>query len=677
MTAPRWFFRRRPKTDAARWAALLAFLAAVSVLSVAPRAIAADTAPDWLRAVAHETLPTYDKDTVAVILLEETQTTVRDNGEIETRRRSAIRLLRPEARREYNDIAVPFDKDTKISYLKAWTITAQGREIAVGEKDSVEYGFVSETEYENLRVKALRFPEANPGNVVGYEYVQRHRPYIFEDDWWFQDEVPVKTARFVLQIPAGWEFTANWFNFPEQNPQTAGSNEYVWEVKDLPAVEREPLMPPRQSVAGWAGVKYFPRNPALRAKTNGTWKDMGLWYSGLTQASRMASPPIQQKVAELTSGISDPLQKIRVLTEFMQRSIRYFAVVIGIGGFQPHPAAEVFAHRYGDCKDKVTLLSTMLHEIGVESYYLVVNTERGAVHPDFASMGFDHMILAIRLPDGIKAPLYSVVDDPQLGRLLLFDPTDEHVPLGYLPWQLQSNYGLLVGPDGGKLLALPLLPPSTNRLLRTAKFDLDATGSLSGEVQEVEWGGPASREREAYLDAQPSKRSEVLDRFLGNFLSNFTVAGASISNLEKDNETLVLNYKFVSPGYASNSDNLLFVRPRVVGDKETGLLRVFTEQKPRRYPVQFEEATRQDDMFDIVVPSGYVVDSLPESVKADCEYATYRSETKFADGVVHYKRTFEIKDVMVPTEKLPQLHGFLQQVMADQNALVVLRHATP
>jgi transglutaminase-like putative cysteine protease len=656
----------------------VALIAAGLSICLVPPARAADSAPDWLRAAAQQKLPDYDEDTVAVILLDETQTTVHDNGEIDTLHRGAIRLLRPEARREYGGIEVPFDKERKIAYLKAWTIESTGHEIAVGEKDAIEHGYLSDLEYEDVRVKALQFPEANPGNVVGYEYVQRGRPYVFEDNWWFQDPSPVVTARFELQLPAGWEVTTNWFNYPEQRAQTPAPNQYQWEVKNLPGVEVEPDMPPWKAVAGWAGVKYFPRDPAMRAKSSGSWQDVGLWYDGLTQSSRASSPGIQEKVAELTSGISDPLQKMRALTVYMQKSIRYMAVEIGIGGWQPHPATEVFAHQYGDCKDKATLLSAMLHEIGIESYYLAVDDRRGVIHPDYPSIYMDHMILAIRLPDGFpEADLYAVVNDPKLGRLLIFDPTNEHVPLGYLPWYLQDNYGLAMAPDGGHLISLPLLPPATNRLLRTAKFDLSPTGDLSGKVQELEWGGPAARERAEFLEAQPSKRVEIFDRFLANFLNDFKLTSASLGNLDEYDRNFALDYTFVSPGYASAAGNLLFVRPRVVGDESTGMLHLFTEQKPRKYPIEFEEATRQDDLFDITLPAGYVVDGLPEPVQADCPYASYHSEVKVSDGVLHYKRTFEIKDVMVPTEKLPEIRSFLQQVAADQQSAAVLRRTVP
>ncbi len=643
----------------------------------APSVLKADSAPDWLRAAAQQKVPEYDKDTVAVILLDETQTTVRDSGEIDTLHREAIRLLRPEAKREFGGIFVPFDKDQKIAYVKAWTIEASGHEIAVGAKDTFEQGFLSDIEYTDTKVKGLPFPEANPGNVVGYEYVQRQRPEIFEDVWIFQKRVRVLKSRFTLQLPPGWEFTVRWANHAEQQPQNLGADSYVWEVTDSPGIEIEPEMPPWTVVEGHMVVKYFPRDPKLRPKTSGSWNDIGLWYQQLIAPRRVATPEIKAKVAELTSGIPNPLDKIRALAAFTQRQIRYQAVEIGIGGHQPHAASDVFAHRYGDCKDKATLLNTMLQEIGIDSYNVMISPERGIVRPDFPLLSFGHSIVAIHLPDSIPdGGLFAIVNDPQLGRLLFFDPTEQYAPVGYLPGQEQDNDALVVTPNGGKLVHIPLLPASTNRLLRTAKFNLTTNGDLSGEVHELEWGGPATVERAQFLEREPSKRVDVFDHFLENFLNNFKLTAASLGNLEQYDQTLSLEYKFVSAGYANAAGDLLFVRPRVLGDKDTGMLRLFTEHKPRKYPIEFDEATRQDDVFDITLPAGYVVDGLPQPVQADCDYATYKSEIKVADGVLHYMRTFEIKDVIVPTDKLPAIRDFLQQVAADQQSAAVLRRVT-
>ncbi len=670
-------FRPAASSGIVRLVAFIALCGAFAALCAAPPADAGDSAPDWLRALSREKLPDYPDHPIAVQLLDEYQTTVLDSGEIDTRHRVAYKLLRPESRDDYGYAGVPFDNETKVTSFNAWTITADGHEYALKDKDSVETSLTTYEVFSDLKAKVLKFTDANPGNVVGYEYVQKQRPFVFEDDWGFQDTIPLRHGRLILQLPTGWEYTVRWFNYPDQKPRISG-NQYTWEVNDVPAVDVEPEMPSPFAVAGWVGLKYFPSNPAMRARTTGSWSDLGLWYAGLTQSARNPSPEIKQKVAELTSGISDPVARMRALTDFAQRKIRYAAIELGIGGYQPHLASDIFTHQYGDCKDKATLLITMLHEAGIEAYYVVVDHERGVVRSDYPSMHFDHVIVAIKLPDAVDATsLYAVVNDSKLGRLLFFDPTNEYVPLGYLPWYLQNNHGLVVTSQGGSLIPMPLSPPTTNRLLRTAKLTLSESGQLSGEVQETDWGGPAADNRAAFLEVQPSKRAEVIEGFLGQFLSNYVLTGATLTNLDKYDQNFGLTYKFVSPRYATASGNMLFLRPRVVGDKDSQMLRLFTEQKPRQYPVEFHEATRQDDIIDITLPPGYVLDGAPPPVQVDCPFGSYHSEIKVADGVLHYQRSFEIKDVEVPTEKLPEIRNFLKQIAADQESSALLRRATP
>jgi hypothetical protein len=646
----------------------------LALLWFSPRARASDTAPDWLRAAAQDKVPDYPKEAVVVVLLNDQQTIVSPNGQIETRTRRAYKILRPEADRHYNYAGATFDNQTKVSFFRAWTITSDGHELEVKDKDAVVKNVTSFEVFSDLRAEYLRFPEVKPGSVVGYELVQKQRPDVFDDIWFFQDEVPIRRSHYSLQLPPGWEFSALWANHPEQAPQSAGRNQYVWEVMDSPAIEIEPEMPAWTTVEGHMVLKFFPSDPAMRDKTTGTWNDIGTWYYNLIAPRRVATPEIKQKVAELTAGISDPLEKIRALAAFTQRQIRYAAIEIGIGGHQPHAAGDVLAHRYGDCKDKATLLNTMLQEIGIDSYNVMISPQRGLVRPGFPMLLFGHSIVAIHLPDNLTDPsLYAVVNHPKLGRLLFFDPTDEYIPLGYLPPSEQSNYALVVTPQGGDLVLVPLLPPSTNRLLRTGTLSVSATGNLTGEVEELRWGGPAEQSREQFLSAAPADRQKVFEAFLGNSLTNFSLTKASIGNLEKYDESLTLKYKFAVDGYAKTAGDLLILRPRVVGAKGSNLL----SGKPRKYPIEFIEATRQDDIFDITFPPGYVVDELPKPVLAECAYGTYKSEVQVADNVLHYKRTYEIKEVVVPTQKLDEVRDFFHQISADERASAVLRRANP
>ncbi|MGH9746990.1 MAG: DUF3857 domain-containing transglutaminase family protein [Candidatus Acidiferrales bacterium] len=658
---------------AAGMATVAALAALLAALSLPKNALAADSAPDWMRAAAQDKLPEYPAETVAVILFDEQDTSVKDNGDIETRYRRAYRLLRPEGRETYGAAVVFFDNETKLTYLKAWTITPNGSAIEVKEKEAAEVGTSDFEIYSDQKAKVLKFPEANIGSIVGYEYVQKQRPFLFEDEWHFQSRIPTRKARFTLQLPAGWEYTNQWAHYAEQNPEASG-NQFAWQVQDVPGIEVEREMPPWHAVAARMDVKYFPRDPKMRARTTGSWKDLGLWYAGLTASSRAPSPQLQQKVAELTANAPDRLAKMKALAEYVQRQIRYAAIEIGIGGMQPHKAADVFAHQYGDCKDKATLMGAMLHEIGVDSYYVLVDTERGIVAPAFPSPRFNHAIVAIKLPDDVPTTaLYAVVNHPQLGRLLFFDPTSEYTPLGYLPSSLQDNFGLVIGPDGGELLAMPLLPPATNRLLRTGTMSLSEAGNLDGSVQETRWGAPAESRRAELLGVAPKLRAKVFEDFLAATLNNFTLTHAAIENLDKYDQTLTVNYSFVSAGYAKSAGNLLIVQPRVVGTKGWNIL----AGKPRKYPIEFREATRQDDVFDITLPKGYVVDELPKPVKAECAYGSYKSEVQVSGNVLHYKRTYEITDVIVPTQKLDEVKDFFHQIAADEHSSAILRRENP
>src|SRR6202044_241549 len=206
------------------------------------------------------------------------------------------------------------------------------------------------------------------------------------------------------------------------------------------------------------------------------WDDIGKWYGSLATGRLDASPEIKQQVAALTASKSDQLQKMQALAQFVQHVIRYVAIELGIGGWQPHAAPEVFSHRYGDCKDKATLMRTMLREIGVDSYHVVINSERGAVTGDMpAHNGFNHVILAITLPADVNSTsLIAVIQHPKLGRILFFDPTNEITPFGEIGGYLQSNYGLLVTADGGELVQLPQQPSDMNSIKRVGHLTLGA-----------------------------------------------------------------------------------------------------------------------------------------------------------------------------------------------------------
>jgi hypothetical protein len=649
---------------------------AVMIFPAAIRLDAAD-APAWMHALVSAPLPKHDEKTDAVLLYSEEILNVQPNGKIKETDRAAYKILRPDGRR-FGKLHFAFTPDSKITNLHAWCIPAQGKDYEVKEKDATERGY-SDVEggelYTDLRAKIMEIPAAEPGNIVGFEIEHDDRPYILQDEWFLQQRVPVAEARYTLQLPPGWEFKAVWLNHEEIQPTPGGNNQWRWEARDLPAIRWEPDMPPWKGVAGLMIVSLVPPGGTKRGFLS--WSDMGSWYNDLTQGRREASPDIKQEVAALTASASTSLDKMRALADFLQRDIRYVAISLGIGGVQPHPATEVFKHRFGDCKDKATLLSSMLKEIGVDSYYVIINTERGGVTPATPPHigGFNHAILAIRLPDGVSdSSLVATVQHPKLGRLLFFDPTDELTPFGQLHGGLQANYGMLVTPDGGDLLRLPELPPAINGIQRSAQLKLSANGTLSGDVREVRIGDHASSQRWALRAAtKDADKIKPIETVLSGSLGTFQITKATVGNLQKTDLPFVYNYSVVAQNYAKTAGDLLLIRPRVVGNQSSDVLET---KEPRKYPVEFDGPSRDTDTFEITLPAGYEVDDLPPPVNADYSFASYHSKTEVNGNTLKYTRTFEVKELSVPLSKVEDLKKLYRVIAGDERNTAVLKPAT-
>ena len=651
------------------------FLAVISVIAVTPHA-AFGGSPQWLQALTSAQLPTYDEKTDAVLLYSETDVTVLSVDKIRTHVQEAYKILRPEGR-EHGTVSVFFNPRRKITNLHAWCIPPKGADYEVKEKDALDVAapFDGGELVSDIKYKILRIPAADPESIVGYEYDVEEQPFWLQDAWHFQKTDPVRESRFSLQLPPGWEFKASWSSYPEVKPASTAANTWQWAVTDVKAMHPEPDMPPLNGVAGEMIVSFFPPGESARGNEFGSWQSMGAWFEGLIDPQMATSDPIKLKVAELVAGRPTALAKMQAISRFLQHDIRYVAIQLGIGGWQPHPAQEIFTKRYGDCKDKVTLMRTMLREIGVESFHVVINDQRGSVTPGSpAHNAFNHVILAIKLPDDVNDPaLIAVARHPRLGRILFFDPTDEMTPLGQIQGQLQANYGLFVLPEGGELVQLPQEPSAASGIHREGKLTIDFLGNLTGDVVETRFGDRASTERWRLREVQKnSDQIKPFESFLAGSLSGFKIVKASMTNLQSPDLPFILNYTFQTPSYAKKAGNMLLVRPRVLGNKGSTILE---SKDPRKFPIEFDGPYQDTDNFEIALPPGYEVDELPPPANLELSFASYYSKTETAGRTIHYTRSIVVKELTVPVEKVDELKKFYRAIAADERSTAILKPA--
>jgi len=645
----------------------LRFLAIIVLLACASSAMAWGGVPDWVKAAAATPILVLPGSARGVVLLDETTTTVSASGDTRILRRTVSKIL-TSAGRGLGEVAVQSDAETRIKSLHVWSIAANGVELQAGDREAIESATGSGELYSDQKVVILRTPGAEPGSIVAVEYERRGRPYVLQDSWTFQTDVPVMVSRYTLILPDGWSHDEKWFNSAAVTATQSGTGT-VWEVRNVSAIRDEPHRAAYTAVAGRMSVNLIPPRGQLAGKVHRTWDDVAAWYSTLTADRVAATPAIVAKAHELTAGKTSVFEKVAAIGGFMQHEVRYVAIEIGIGGYQPHYAGDILTNRYGDCKDKVTLMRALLREAGVPSDYVLATTERRTVEPSFASVdGFNHVVIAI--PLGADAPpLPAVMTHPALGKVLLFDPTDEMTPVGSLPEYLQNNELVVVRPEGGTLIHTATAQPEANRLTVAAKLALDPAGSLHGDVHETRSGSMAAAWRAWLHGMTEAERLTALHKRLGAFLAQFEMRDLTIENLNDSSRDLIFNYAIVAPSYAKHAGALLLLRPRVLGEKGETVI----DLKGRAYDYETQGPSLQVDDVEIALPDGVSVDELPGAVDVNAAGFRYGSETKVEKNVLHYRREYRVERFSVPRAELADVNRVFTAIMADERSSAVLK----
>jgi len=623
--------------------------------------------PQWGLDAAKTKTPDYVKDASAVILFDEYVETIDGQGRAVEREREAIRILKPQGRG--NTCEVSFDVDEKINYFRVWTIAADEKQYQAQDTDFADVGDTDVPIMLSTRKSRIAHPPAvDVGAVEICESEELMQPYSQEKVWQFQTGIPVVFQALELDLPAGRAHTESWRNHEPVHAAEVAPNHLRWEIKDMPALilRDVPSAPDWLALSGRMSVQWG--DAAVEGKDS-QWRAIGQWMTTLEANRPDPSPAITAKVNDLIAGAPDFYTRLSRITGSIQRDIRYFVVMRGIGGLQANRAADIFQNRYGDCKDKTTLLISMLQVAGIHAYYVPVDHRRGVVSPENPSILGDHMITAIEIPSDVQDPrLLAVVRAKEGKRYLIFDPTDERTPVGNLPSELQGSYGILAAGASSQIVALPLLAPDANGSERKGAFTLLPDGTLTGSVDTFH-SGPEGGDLRSFLKYTDEKeRREAWERLVAETLPGVTLDEFKFIQPEALDKPLEFHYKVTAHQYSHQAGPLLLVRPRVVGS----YVRPFND-KPRTLPIDLSATGRWHDSFDITLPAGYVVDETPDPVDVDVEFASYHSTVTAKANLLHYERDYVVRQVEIPAVKAAAFRTLESAILTDEKGTAVLK----
>ncbi|HEY0004776.1 MAG TPA: DUF3857 and transglutaminase domain-containing protein [Pyrinomonadaceae bacterium] len=640
------------------------------LLLTAPAALAAggDDAPPWLKQAAQSSAPPYDRQVPAVVLLDESNMTVGENGTITTVNTYAVRILTREGRKEAVASAFYTTDTDKVRELRAWLIRPSGQVKSYGKDSIVESaGALNDVYNESQVKKIIAVDDADVGSVFGYQITTESREFFNQTNWYFQERNPVISSRITLVLPAGWRASSTTFNHAKVEPSVSG-NAYTWELRNLPYIEAEPASPKVTNLAPRLAINYAPPSgtTARGGRAFENWTDVSRWYSELSDPQAAPDDALAAKARELTANSKTELERIRAIARYVQ-SLQYISIQMGVGRFRPHSAAEVFAKSYGDCKDKANLMRAMLRAVKLQAYpVLIYSGDPTYVREEWASPSqFNHCIIAIKVSDETQAP--TVLQHPALGRLLIFDATDENTAVGDLPDEEQNSFALIAAGDAGTLLRMPVMPPETNRLERSADVVLTPEGSITVSLKEKSVGQSAVNERRLFRGLSRSDYTKMIEGWITRGAS-----GAKISKVEPldsaADSSFALSVEFGAESYAqSMQGRLLVFKPSLVSRLES----LYLTGGTRIHPVILE-AQAFTETVQVKLPAGFEVDEMPDALKLDMPFGNYATTYKVSGDQFVFTRTLTLRNATIPVDQYTDVRRFFERIRAAEQSPVVL-----
>lgn len=638
---------------------------------------AADRAPDWLRAAGQTTATASRKEDPAVVLLDETLLEVSASGSLTTRVRFAVRVLTAEGGKQAA-ARVPYNSDSsKVKSLQAWLLAPDGKVTEYGKRRIADVG-VHANAMELYGESRMQFigatEEAKPGAVFGYESIVEETSVIAQRVLRFQSILPVERASYTVQLPPGWRLEAHAFNQAPAGVESAGRR-YTWTATATPALVPAPLAPPALAFIPWVGIDLVPPAGSKLAASRmafSDWNEISTYFSPRYDAAAIPDAGMKAKADELVRGKVDLFGRLQALGGYAQ-DVTYISIQLdgaNAGGYTPRAASRVFKTNYGDCKDKATLLRALLATQGITSFPLIVQAGASLhVREEWPSpMQFNHAILAIQVDASVASP--AVFTHPKLGRLLVFDPTNEFTPIGSLADTLLADKGVLLAGERGGLIELPAQLPESDRMVRHVRATLDDLGGIAGTIEEEFFGQASATARgERRRNGEQEFRRRI-ERWLAGTLPAAKNTRVETADFWAENR-FTMTTDFASATYGKlMRDELLIFKPVVVARR--GVIAMRKGTGPRTQPVLIRPS-RYKERTEITLPAGCTVEESIRPVTLTTAFGSYQAICTTVDGKLIFERSLDLQAMELPAGDFEAVRTFFDKILQTEQTPVVLR----
>lgn len=559
---------------------------------------------------------------------------------------------------EHANLTIYYDKRRTINDVKATVYDSKGAIVKkIKKSDFKDYSAFDGISLfnDNRLIHYNHIPISYPYTIY-FEYEINTSNTAFIPDWILNGSYSqsVKSAKFSLKYPpiiTLFKSEENFKGFEITKVEKLGFLSY--EIKDLAALKREPHTPALYDFLPTVkfGIGKFNLEGVDGEALN--WKEFGKWYyDNLIQNTLELPEATKLKIKSLTANASDPVEKAKIVYEYVQSKVRYISVQVGIGGFKPMFASDVDRLGYGDCKALTNYTAALLKEVGVASYHtLIFGGDKRSLNKSIASPQGNHMILYV----------------PIANQDIWLECTSQKDPFAEIGSFTDDRDALVLSPDGGVIKHTKIYKTEDNLQTTKGNFTIDSDGNITADVY-IESTGTQYNDN---LLGNDGKNQKELDIIFKKYLSN--INNIKFSKIEVFNNKEAFKFEeklaFTATNYGVLNGTQLLIPVNAFNNNSDAPARI----RDRKLPFEISMNFLDVDEVKIALPTQLKIEYIPEKVELNTKFGTYSIEViKIDDHTYLFKRTLKIVSGNFQKEDYEPYRNFRKEIAKHDNSKIIL-----
>lgn len=530
--------------------------------------------------------------------------------------------------------------------------------------------------------KKITMPNVKEGSIIEYEYIIRSVHISTIDKWDFQTNIPVNYSEYKTSIPEYFVYNPNQkgYVFPVVNSEPSRKSftftskdrrdignvtstsfsqnqlEYqetktTYTIKDVPALKDESFVNNINnyisSISHELSMTRYPNEPFKSYSTN--WESVvKTIYDSENFGSELAKTGyFESDVDQLLKDVSSQAERVAIIFNYVKSKIKWNEYY---GYYCDEGVRKAYKDMTGNVAEINLMLVAMLRYANVDANPVLVSTRSNGI-PFFPNRtAFNYVVAGIELENNV----------------ILLDATDKNSLPNILPIRDLNWNGRIIRKNGSSA-EIDLMPKkiSTDIVNVMATISNDAT--VEGKVKEQYFDYNGYNYRDQYAGLASDNYLEKLEKRLNGIeINEFTVTGTK--ELDKP----------VVESYSFKHSNIV----EVIGDKMyfSPLLFFKMNENPfkqdvREYPVDFAFPNEDRYLFNITIPDGYAVESLPQSrtVPMSDDLVSFKYLVANTDNKIQVSVKFNINSSIIPPDYYDELKAVFNEIVKAENEKIVLK----